>query len=63
MIKLEQTSFQGTIVDCDQDLSFLYGYHVPSDLVGVSITKLIPALVLPTGKDMDKVCVKLKADM
>ena len=50
------TSLQGIIVDCDQELSSLSGYHVPSDLVGVNITKLIPALQLPSGTNMNKVC-------
>ena len=43
-------------MDCDQELSSLYGYHDPSDLVGVNITKLIPALQLPSGTNMSKVC-------
>ncbi|KAL9963207.1 hypothetical protein ACROYT_G032385 [Oculina patagonica] len=52
---------EGTIVDCDQELSFLYGYHAPSDLVGVNITKLIPALQLPTGTNMNKHVKKQRA--
>lgn len=43
-------------MDCDQELSSLYGYHVPLDLVGVNITKLIPALQLPSGTNLNKVC-------
>ena len=50
-------------MDCDQELSSLYGYHVPSDLVGVNVAKLIPALQLPTGTNMNKVCVKLIPDI
>ena len=45
-------------MDCDQELSFLHGYRAPSDLVGVNIRKLIPALQLPEGTNMNKVCVK-----
>ena len=48
-------SLQGTIVDCDPDLAFLHGYHGAGDLIGVNIKMLIPALVLPTGENMNKV--------
>ena len=44
-------------MDCDQELASLSGYHVPSELVGVNITKLIPALQLPSGTNINKVCV------
>ena len=43
-------------MDCDQELASLSGYHGPSELVGVNITKLIPALQLPSGTNMNKVC-------
>ena len=42
-------------MDCDQELAFLYGYVGTGDLIGIHIKKLIPALELPTGENMNKV--------
>ncbi|XP_022800681.1 uncharacterized protein LOC111338444 [Stylophora pistillata] len=52
---------EGVIVDCDQDLSTLYGYYVTTDLIGVNIKKLIPALELPTSENMSKHVKKQRA--
>lgn len=42
-------------MDCDADFAFLYGFYGVGDLIGVNIKKLIPALVLPTGENLNKV--------
>ena len=50
--------FQGTIVDCDPQFAYLYGYTGPEEIVGLSIQHLIPAFTLPIpGQDIKKVCI------
>ena len=46
--------FQGTIVDCDMVLAVLHGFQHASDLIGINIKTLIPALVLPSCETLNK---------
>ena len=48
--------FQGTIMECDQQLAYLHGYSSSDELVDMNVKQLIPSLVLPTsGQSIDKV--------
>lgn len=49
-------SLQGTILSCDHQMAYLYGYFSPDDLEGLKIKQLIPSLKLPVvGKPLEKV--------
>jgi hypothetical protein len=48
--------FQGTIMECDQQLAYLHGYSSSDELVNMNVRQLIPSLALPTsGQSIDKV--------
>lgn len=52
-----QTLFwQGTVLSCDHQMAYLYGYFSPDDLEGLKIKQLIPSLQLPVqGRPLEKV--------
>ena len=48
--------FQGTILECDQQLAYLHGYASSDELLNMNVNQLIPSLVLPVpGQTIDKV--------
>nr|XP_011431433.3 PAS domain-containing serine/threonine-protein kinase isoform X1 [Crassostrea gigas] len=53
---------EGTILSCDHQMAYLYGYFSPDDLEGVKIKQLIPSLQLPVeGKPLEKDLRKQRA--
>ena len=48
--------WQGTVLSCDHQMAYLYGYFSPDDLEGLKIKQLIPSLQLPVqGRPLEKV--------